>query len=179
MNHWFPCFCSKKYSCQLCFSSHTQSTRFQPEFDVDSISPKFENGSTDDTFSVMRTWPWSKVEISSKNFSCFIDEISTQFWRRFCIGKKNSAGIRPEFDIDFESMIREAFLILPVRRRYMVKISSDNSSLDVNFQLGEKLDLNSTTIRPRFWVENWSIDDAFSRMRFGRRFLVLMTLISL
>ena len=41
---------------------------------------------------------WFVVEISSKIIPFFIDEISIQFQRRFCIGKKKKlTGIRREF----------------------------------------------------------------------------------
>jgi len=61
--------------------------------------------------------------------------------------EKKFTGIRPEFDVDFESIIHKAFVILHFPRRSMVQISSDNFSLpiddfdfdfDVNFQLGKK-----------------------------------------
>jgi len=77
---------------------------------IDQISTRIrcrivvKNGSTDDKFSVMRIWHWFMVEISSKNFPIFyrwnFDSISMSIL--YC--KKSSTGIRPEFDIDFESI---------------------------------------------------------------------------
>ena len=93
---------------------------------------------------------------SIKKLPFFIDEIPTQFRRRFCIGKT----IQQEFDLDFKSMIHKAFLLLPVQRRSVVKISSGNFSLpvssrfvfdfDVDLQLGREFDLDLTRIRRQF-----------------------------
>ena len=148
----------------LRFLVNGKSTRFHPEF-VDEFKSEMEQ--------LTSKFHQNAFHFGSMKFRLNYD-VDLVLRKRF---NGNSTRIRRRFRVDDSRSVFNTALLTSIYgenfiRQFLTFYRQFRFDFDINFQLGKKLDLNLTRIRRRFWVVNWSIDDAFSKMGFGRQFLI-------